>query len=172
MKTLIAYSTKYGAAKECAERIARRLPRESTLIDLDTVKTVDLAPYDQVIIGASVYMGKARKAASRFAKSHLDALMTKKVGLYLCCIQDIDKNVKEQFAVAYPQRLREHAAEMEQLGGVVDFRKLGKIDGVIMNMIAGDLRKKTNSEVISTLSDERIDMFCRAFVEPPAESGN
>lgn len=167
MKTLIAYSSKYGGTLECARRIAQRLPDGATLHDLDASAAVDLAPYDCVVVGCSVYMGKPRKAAIRFARQQKDALLQKRLGLYLCCIQDIEKNVLQQLELAYPAALRKHAAAMEQLGGVVDFTKLRKVDGVVMNMIAGDLRKKTNSDLISTVSDERIAGFVKQLLEAP-----
>lgn len=163
MHTLIAYSTKHGATKVCAESIAKCLPGTSDLKDLDASLEVDLAPYDAVIIGTSVYMSKPRKPAKQFAKRNEAALLEKKLGLFLCCIQDIDKNVREQFSVAYPKALLDHAVAMEQLGGVVDFTKLKSFDKMIMNMVAGDLRKKTGGDVISTLSDERIRSFCKMF---------
>lgn len=157
--TLITYSTKYGATKLCAERIAARLPGKVSLADLDSGGQVDLAPYGQVIIGCSVYMGRPRKAARQFAKANGPALVEKRLGLYLCCIQDIKENVKEQMELAYGKGLLKHAAAVEALGGTVDFTRLARMDRMVMNMIAGDLRKKTSSDVISTISDERIDAF-------------
>lgn len=167
MKTLIAYSSKYGGTLECARRIQQRLPDGATLLDLDTADAVDLTSYDCVVVGSSIYMGKPRKAAKRFAKKQADSLLQKRLGLFLCCIQDVEKNVLQQFELAFPTPLLRHASAMEQLGGVVNFPKLGKVDGYIMNMIAGDLRKKTNSDVISTLSDERIDHFVKQLTETP-----
>lgn len=168
MNTLFLYSSKYGATKDCAQRIADRLQGAKDLINLDIDgRDVSLSTYDTVVLGCSVYMGKPRKAAIRFARQQKDALLQKRLGLYLCCIQDIEKNVLQQLELAYPAALRKHAAAMEQLGGVVDFTKLRKVDGVVMNMIAGDLRKKTNSDLISTVSDERIAGFVKQLLEAP-----
>lgn len=172
MKTLIAYSTKYGATEECAKRIAKRLPGNTDLRCLDGVRvdSIDPLDYDQVVIGCSVYMGKPRKPARQFCQHHLQALLKKRTGLYLCCIQDIDRNVMQQLSLAYPKELIEHAAAMEQLGGVVDFTKLGRMDRFIMNLIAGDLRKKTGDQIISTLSDSRIKTFCDRLLAAPDPS--
>lgn len=171
MNTLIAYSSKYGATRDCAERIAKKLPGNTMLHNLDETITVDLSPYDHVVVGCSVYMSKPRKAARQFCEKNLQALKEKKVGLFLCCIQDVDKNVAQQFDLAFPKELREAAVVLGQLGGTVDFTKLKAFDKVIMNMVAGDLRKKTNSDIVSTLSDERIDRFCHLlqFPEPKKE---
>lgn len=168
MKTLIAYSSKHGATKDCAERIAKKLPGETALCDLDANPQPDLAPYDTVVVGCSFYMGKPRKAAKKFCKESLSALLEKRTGLFLCCIQDLDKTVSEQLQLAFPAALREAAAVTGQLGGTVDFTKLKGMDRMIMNMVAGDLRKKTGGDIVSTVSEERIDRFCTLLVEGKA----
>lgn len=166
MKTLIAYSGKYGATQACASRIADKLQGTVDVVNLDTKKDIDLAPYDRVVVGCSVYMGKPRKAAQQFCKRNLATLLEKEVGLYLCCIQDLEKTVNQQFELAYPQQLLHHARVYTQLGGVVDFTKLKPLDKFIMNMIAGDLRKKTKSDVITTVSEDRINFFCKQLTTP------
>lgn len=171
MKTLIAYASKYGGTKKCAEMIAAHLPGESDIRDLGASTEIDLAPYDCVVVGGSVYMGKIRKAARRFCIKNESALLEKRLGLFLSCIQDVDKNVRQQFEVAFPPALREHASAMEQLGGEVNFAKLGRLDGMIMNMIAGDLRKQTGDGVISTISEERVAAFCKALLESKPPEG-
>lgn len=165
MKTLIAYATKYGATKECAQRIGKKLPGEVDLHELTKGENVDLTPYDTVIIGSSVYIGKPRKEAKDFCKRHLDVLLQKRTGLFLCCIQDSDKAVAEQFSVAYPAPLREHASALGALGGIVNHQHLSKIDAFIMKLVAGDLLKKTGHGVISTLSEENIERFAQLMAE-------
>lgn len=164
MHTLIAYSTKYGATKDCAERIAGRLPGQVALADLDSGTAVDLAPYDTVVVGTSIYIGKPRKAARDFCKRNQAVLLGKRLGLYLCCIQDLEQPIKAQLASAFPKALIAHASAMEALGGTVDFEKLGRADRVIMNMISGDLRKKTGDAPLSTIKDERIDGFVKQLL--------
>lgn len=165
MKTLIAYATKYGATKECAERISKKLSGDVTLHDLDKSIDIDLAPYDCVVVGCSVYMGKPRKSAKKFCEKYASALLGKRLGLYMCCIQDIKKTVLQQFELAFPKALMENAAVMGRFGGVVDFTKLRALDKFIMNLIAGDLRKKTGDGVVSTLSDAEIDAFAKVLRE-------
>lgn len=165
MNTLFLYSSKYGATKDCAQRIADRLQGAKDLINLDIDgRDVPLSAYDTVVLGCSVYMGKPRKVMRQYAQAHQEALLQKRLGLFMCCIQDLEKNVLQQFELTYPKALMEHALAMEQLGGVVDFTKLKTFDRFIMNMVAGDLRKKTNSDVISTVSEERLDHFAKLLM--------
>lgn len=169
MKTLIAYATKYGATRECAERISEKLPGEVALHDLEKSMDVDLTPYDSVVIGCSVYMGKPRKPVRKFCETNLRTLLGKRVGLYMCCIQDIKKSVLQQFELAYPKQLMQEAAVLGRFGGVVDFTKLKPFDRIIMNMIAGDLRKKTGNDVVSTLSEDEISAFAKVLAEGATE---
>lgn len=171
MNTLIAYAGKYGGTRSCAEKIKARLPGTVTLFDLEDGTAPDLSGYDTVIIGCSVYMGKPRKAVVRFCRAQSGALMEKDVGLFLCCIQDIEKSLMQQYALAFPKALLAHAKVHGQLGGVVDFTKLTPVDRFIMNLVAGDLRKKTGGDVISTLSDERIDRFVELLQAPKNKDG-
>ncbi|MDR0896828.1 MAG: flavodoxin domain-containing protein [Oscillospiraceae bacterium] len=158
MHTLIAYSSKYGATKACAEAIAAQLNGQIDLCDLDK-NMPDLTAYDAVIVGSSVYMTRARKAVRNFCKAQMPALLGKRLGLFLCCVQDLDKTVSEQMQLAFPKPLRDHAAALGALGGQVDYTKLSRMDGMIMNMVAGDLRRKTGKDVVSTIAPERIARF-------------
>ncbi|MCL1964663.1 MAG: flavodoxin domain-containing protein [Firmicutes bacterium] len=159
MRTLIAYATKYGGTKTCAERLRQTLPGGADLLALPAEGHTDPTAYDTVIVGCSVYMGKPRKEAMAFCKEHKEILLTKNLGLFLCCMQDLDKTVKQQMALAFPQDLRKHAAALGALGGVVDYGKLSRVDGFIMKLVAGDLMKKAGQSMLSTLSQERIDAF-------------
>jgi len=69
MKTLILYSTTYGYAEEIAKLIANRIP-ETTLQNIQKNKNVDLTPYDHVILGGSIYIGKIYKVLAAFAAEH------------------------------------------------------------------------------------------------------
>lgn len=157
MKTLIAYTTKYGATKACAEQIAERLHGDVQLVALTKDTAVDLAPFDAVIIGTPIYIGKPRKACTMFIKQHQEVLLTKKLGLYLCCMQDESQSVAQSFQVAFPKELRDHAAVQAVLGGMMDRSKLGKLDAFIMRIVTANL--KGSQMPLSTISQERIDQL-------------
>ena len=158
MKTLILYAGKYGATADCAQRLCALLG-DAQARDLAREPRPELAGYDAVILGASVYMGRPRKEMVAYAREAQPLLLQRRLGLFLCCIQDISRAVSQQFASAYPRALREHACAQEALGGRVEYRKLGRLDGWVMQLIAGDLRKRTGSDVLDTISQERIERF-------------
>lgn len=63
MRTLILYATKHGAARDIAQRLAKRM-NGATVIDLGTGSAPSPNGYDCVIIGSSVYVGQLRKEAT------------------------------------------------------------------------------------------------------------
>lgn len=165
MKTLIVFASKYGATAECAKRIAALLPGETVLHRLDEGECPAPEEFDGVICGTSIYMGQPRKEMKRFLKTHAAALQKQPLGLFLCCIQDVNRSVAEQVDVSFPRALREHACVLGALGGVVEFDRLRGLDRFMMNLISGDLRKKTGASAVNTLSGERIAKFAQTYLQ-------
>ena len=61
MKALVVYGTRYGTAAEIAEEIARVITEEGVevdLVDASRMKDCDSSPYDLVIVGSGIKMGK------------------------------------------------------------------------------------------------------------------
>ena len=79
-KILVAYSSKYGATAEIAEKIGEVLKQEGLQADVLPAKTVkSLADYQAFIIGSGVYVGMWRKEASNFLKKNENLLTGKPV---------------------------------------------------------------------------------------------
>ncbi|HEY3314540.1 MAG TPA: flavodoxin domain-containing protein [Bacillota bacterium] len=76
MKTVVVYSTKHGATRRYAETLARELPGEVTLVNLRENPNVDLSPYEQVVIGACIYVGQVRKEVKDFCARNLETRAT------------------------------------------------------------------------------------------------
>lgn len=165
MKTLLVCASKYGATVECAHRIAARLPGETVVHRLGEGELPALDGFDGVIVGTSIYMGQPRKEFKRFCKAHSKELLKRPLGLFLCCIQDVNRSVTEQVEVAFSRALREHSCVIGALGGAVEFDRLRGLDKFFMNLIAADLRKKTGASALNTVSDERIAQFAETYLQ-------
>ena len=80
MKTvLIIYATKEGHTRDVAERVAdtlRGLGAEVVTHDLAS-GPVDPAPFERVVVAASVHLGKHERAMVRFVKNHREVLDAK-----------------------------------------------------------------------------------------------
>lgn len=165
MKALIVFATKHGGTRVCAEKLLSALPGSGELFELKG--TADVAPdaFDMVVLGTSVYMGRPRKAMRAYCKKHQDVLLKKKLGLFLCCMQDLEKPVEEELSIAFPAELLAHASVKGPLGGIINYEKLGRVEKFIMNKVAGDLYKKTGHGPVSTITDEKIQRFTALLIE-------
>lgn len=166
-KILIAYASKYGATKKSAEGIAACLPGGADLLPIARGTTADISAYDTIVIGTSIYMGKPLKVLTPFCKRHEDALLSKRVALYMCCIQDQDKSVQDQFAIAFPLKLRAHAIAMALMGGEVDPSRLKFLDAQIMKLVMSEQPKELREKPLSTLQPERYARFAEILMGEP-----
>lgn len=86
MKLLIAYSSRNGVARRCAEMLASFLPHtiEYNVVDIDK-STPDLSLYDCAVIGGSIRMAKLSRALRVFLRKNKDTLSNMDSALYICC---------------------------------------------------------------------------------------
>ena len=83
MKMLIAVSSKHGSTREIAESIAttvREAGIEVDVADAGQVESVD--PYDAVIVGSAVHLGRWMGPARDLVNRSADALRTRPVWLF------------------------------------------------------------------------------------------
>lgn len=83
MRILVAYASRHGATRGIAERIAEKLEQpgsEVTLLPVDGVD--DVAVYDAVVIGSSVYFGMWSKSATELVRRNAHALRHVPVWLF------------------------------------------------------------------------------------------
>lgn len=135
MSTLIAYATKYGFTKACAEMLAKKFDEKADLCDLSSNRP-QLAQYDKVIIGGSIYAGRIRKPAARFCRENLNILKGKKLGLFICGMAAGD-DAQRQLNASFPQELLSVAVAKESFGGEYDFKKMNFLERFIIRKISG-----------------------------------
>lgn len=83
MNVLVTYSSKHGATRQIAERIAGALRTAGLAVDVQAVKDVEhLESYDAVVLGSSVYMGAWNAGARAFARRHRAELAARPVWLF------------------------------------------------------------------------------------------
>jgi menaquinone-dependent protoporphyrinogen oxidase len=156
MRTLIVYATKYGCAKKCAEILAGKLDGETVLHDLRSQPAPDPAPYERVVIGGSIYIGKIQKEVTRYCKDHLADLAKKRIGLFICGMAEGENAVKEM-KDAFPPELAEMAAARENFGGEFIFGQMSFLHRMIVRKIA-----KADKDV-SKIAVGRIEQFAKAL---------
>lgn len=83
IQILVAYATKYGATTEIAEKIGQVLRQAGLPTDVLPVDRVsDLTPYEAVVLGSAVYIGKWRKEAVKFLQTNEKMLAERPVWLF------------------------------------------------------------------------------------------
>lgn len=150
MKTMILYATKHGAAYEIAQRIAGRISG-SVVYDLKQNNIPPLTQFDCIIIGSSLYAGMIQKEAKEFLSKNADVLCSRRLGLFL---SGIDASKEETyFETNFPQDILQAAAVKSFLGGIFDPKKAGRMERLIMKMIA------KQSKYMSNIFDDKIKQF-------------
>jgi len=154
MKTIILYATKHGASAEIAQRIASQL-ESSYVYDLKQGGIPDLAEFDRVIIGSSVYAGMLRKEAKTFISQNAGILCEKKPGLFISGMSEGDG--ADILKANIPGEVFEAAKVFCILGGVFDPKKANFFERLIMKAVS------KQSGYMSTINDEKIREFVASF---------
>ncbi len=114
MKTLIVYTTKSGASRDCAELLASKI-NNCFICDLSK-QVPDIGSFDMVILGSGVRMGKIYKPMKNFIENNMQVLLVKKTAFFLCNAypdtwkKTVEKNI--------PKDLSDRAICIEPLGGI------------------------------------------------------
>lgn len=83
MSILVVYSSKHGATKEIAERIAGQLTSAGQKAEARPVKSAgDLTGYDAYVIGSAAYMGHWRREAVDLVRRYRGLLAVRPVWLF------------------------------------------------------------------------------------------
>ena len=156
MSVLIAYATKYGCAEKCAKMLSEKITDKVDLCDLSKNKKVDPAPYDTVIVGGSMYMGRIMKQVPAFYQKHADTLKQKRTGFFLSAMAE-GEDLKKELEASYPEDLRSSAHAVECFGGECIIGKLKPFHKFIYTKVA-----KTEED-LSRIDVEAIGRFAEAI---------
>jgi len=136
MKTAIIYASKHGCTDKCAHTLANELNNNAALINLDESTDINLDEFNTVIIGGSIHAGSMNKKIKKFTEKSIDLLNQKRTGLFICCMEEEDEKVLEQFQNAYPESLRNKAIAHGFFGGEFNFDKMNFFEKAIIKKIA------------------------------------
>lgn len=80
---LVTYASKYGATQEIAEKIGEVLRQAGLQADVIPVHGIrELRPYEAVILGSAIYIGKWQKEAVKFLQANEKILADRPVWLF------------------------------------------------------------------------------------------
>jgi menaquinone-dependent protoporphyrinogen oxidase len=82
-KILVAYATKHGTTSEVAQSIAGTLQELGLIVEVREARRVDdIAPYEAVVIGGGLYMGRWHADARDMLKRHRHELAGKPFAVF------------------------------------------------------------------------------------------
>jgi menaquinone-dependent protoporphyrinogen oxidase len=158
MSTLIVYETKHGCTEKCANKLDEQLKDETTIVNLkDPNKDFDLSKFDNIVIGGSIHAGNVQKRVKTFCQKNAQLLKGKKLGLFLCCMEQDEEKAQQQFKNAFPHDLIAHASSTGMFGGEFTFERMNFIERKIIKRIA-----KLDKSV-SKISDDAIQKFAHSM---------
>lgn len=144
MNILIAYTTKSGVTKECAEQLGSLFSAHAvTLVDLANDEP-ELDAYDLVAIGAPVRYGRMDKRAVQFVKRNGEALKAKKFGLFCCC--GFPDAAEECFLRSYPRELLDASVANTAFGGEMDPARVRGFDCFIVKIVLRNIDNNNRNE--------------------------
>jgi menaquinone-dependent protoporphyrinogen oxidase len=162
VNTAIVYMTKHGCTEKAAQILMEKLGGDVAAVNLKSAGEPDLSQYDTVIIGGSIYAGKIQVRVTKFIEKHREVLLTKRLGLYLCCMFD-GETAGKQFEEAYPWELRDHACATGLFAGELDFSKMNFFERKIVKKVANI------EESVSRLDSCAIEEFAQKMSEADQE---
>ena len=149
MKIVIAYSTKSGTVRECAEELAKKLaPNEVELADLNLTPP-DITGFDIVIIGGYVRMGKISKKMTQFIDENKSVLGETMHAFFLCC--GLPESTEYYFKKSIPRELLNSSISNMCFGGDLRVNKQKGLDKFIAKMILKEIR---NNNISEDMNDE------------------
>lgn len=155
MKSIVVYGSKHGCAKKAAYIIRNILGDNTDVINIEKIKLTNFESYNNVIIGGSIHKGKIQKSVSRFCDDNIETLLTKNIGLFLCC--SLEEKYDEQFSNSFPKELRDIAKVKEYFGYEIDFEKLGFFEKLVIKKVSGKRESSFN------LNKEKIERMANFF---------
>ncbi len=153
MKTGIIYISKHGTTEKVAGIIAEKLNiSDVELVNLRKDKIESIENFDRLIIGGSIHMSTVHKKTKKFCELNSKILLTKKLALFLCCMEKGEKAI-EQFENAFSEDLRKHASSTALLGYEYNLERMNFFEKALVKKIAETTKN------ISEIDIEAIDSF-------------
>ena len=153
LNTLIVYGTRYGATANTSEEISKILSEEGFSVKVANAKKEkikDISPYELVIVGSGMQMGKWTGEAHDFLKKFQGELGSKKFAIFASTmkmvseregkLEDVEKMRKMSIDdIVAKYGLNPVTAGF--FGGVLDFNKMNFVFRRTFGMIRPQLEK-------------------------------
>jgi len=137
MRNIFIYSSSNGQSLKICNAINKN--KESLIIDIDKIKTVELNKFDQIIIGASVKYGDHNKKIYDFIKNNKILLETKKTGFFSvnATARKSEKNKPETnpYVIKFLKKTNWTPDNIGVFAGKIDFPNYNFLEKYIIKVI-------------------------------------
>jgi len=124
------------------------------VLNLEENNEIDISDCDTVIIGGSIRLGRMNRSVSNFCRKYLGVLVQKKIGLFICCMNDL-KQAKEYLEAGFPRQLQNRAIAEGYFGGELNLEEMTSFErSLLKNVIKID-------RSISIIKEENIKDFAQ-----------
>jgi menaquinone-dependent protoporphyrinogen oxidase len=152
MKTLIVYCSSHGTTEKAVQLVSEWMEGEVLAVDLKRDKiSFEVHDFDFVIIGGSIHAGSIQGKIKHFIAKHYDELLTKKLGLFLCCWHD-GETALEQFDASFPEELRNISIANGIFGGEFLVSKMNFIERQIVKKVSGVTEDTSNIDTTAIMT--------------------
>ena len=157
MKVLVAYSTKSGTTKKCANMLADRIEEFADVVvcNLDGYDPGTME-YDAIVVGSSIRMGKIHKKARRYIAKNRVTFRVTPFAFFICnaYAEDSEKYIHKNL----PRDLVELAVATDSFGGEFHPEGLKGSEKVAVNMLVKNI-EKTGRDI--GIDEKAIDRFAK-----------
>jgi menaquinone-dependent protoporphyrinogen oxidase len=178
-KVLIAYGTRYGSTEEISQEIEKILKKEGLkvqLVDLKKTKSKEwpsLEPFDGVLVGSSIAMGKWMNEPQQFLKKHKMEIQKKEkiLGMFVSCgsamvdpssrkpiYPESCKNAKSDYLEKVMAKIGIEADIYEAFGGVFDFSESSRMGGFSKRMMKMGVKQMSKDYGIKIDENGKLDL--------------
>lgn len=153
MKTLLVYGTRYGATGGTSEEIAKVLRSEGFEVKVQNLKKEkikDISPYDLIIVGSGMKMGKWTGEAEDFLNRFRLDFADKKFAIFASTMKSVPEREGKQEDLEKERKMsiddivakyNLNPVSAGLFGGVLDFNKMNFIIRRTFGFIRSQLEK-------------------------------
>jgi len=169
-RIIFVYSTVDGHTRTISERlrdVAVRAGHDAQLAELTPQSTIDLEPYDRIVIGASIRYGKHRPEVGRFIDRNLALLQRKSSAFFSvnAVARKPDKRTPESnpYVRKFLKSISWQPPLIGIFGGKIDYPRYGFVDKTMIRFIMWMTRGPTDPNAVVEFTDwDAVDAFGRA----------
>lgn len=142
-KILIIYKSKYGSTKQYAEWIANEV--KADLLEISRVNVSDLQKYDTIVFGGSLHA--VGISGVKIITDNFKEIMDKKVIVFAVgCSPERENIINHVVSSNFTDEIKEKI-NFFYLRGAFNYKKLGFIDKMMMNLLKLKLKRMKEEEL-------------------------